>query len=543
MKLLNLSPGTANPMSPRTLAERSSETPAERRRKRRRRRRHKKHKRPAPPVVVKPPAPPAPPPAPVVPVAVLDARSLHVLNRFTSGWSPALGAEVTRAGGIDAWFAAQLSPEQLPDTAYTSTGAWWSSNLADALTTVARDDAGTESFWDANMNYQRWSLVRRMTSERQLLETMAAFWEHHFHVPTDGGSSAPYRAPYGVLIRSLALGRFDVLLNAVSTHPAMGAFLGNASSTRTAPNENQGRELLELHTVGRDAGYTENDVKSSARILTGWRVDLWNTWVAKYDTASHWTGAVSVLGFTHANTSTDGRAVTKAYLDYLAQHPATARRIAAKLAVHFVADDPSDELVDHLASVYLANGTAIAPVLKALISTPEFLASAGAKTRTPEEDVIATYRALGVKISPPASDAASANAILWQCEQIGLMPFAWPRPDGRPDTAGAWTSVSRILGSFDVHYTMSGGWWPTVGSTYAAAADWLPQPSVRFDDLVDHLSRTILGRAATPKLQQVASQATGITAATTITSTHGLVRWEMPRLLTVFLDNPLHIGR
>jgi hypothetical protein len=547
MKVHLLAPRTALPR-PSSLAPAADDSP-ERKRRRRRRRRHRHHAavKPAPKPAPKPTPTPAPkPPVPTPPATapvVLDARSLHVLNRFTGGWTPALGTEVTRAGGIDAWFAQQLDPSSVPDTAYTATGTWWSSNLADPLTTVARSEAGTEGLWEADAHYQCWSLVRRITSERQVLETMANFWEHHFHVPTDGGSSAPYRADYGRTIRSLALGRFDALLNAVSTHPAMGAFLGNASSSRSAPNENQGRELLELHTVGRTAGYTENDVKSSARILTGWRVRVWDTWIAAYDTSWHWTGPVSVLGFSDPNASSDGRAVTQRYLDYLARHPATARRICGKLATHFVSDSPSDALVDHLATVYLANDTAIAPVLRALVTSDEFLASAGLKARTPEEDVVATYRALGVRVAAPTADGATANAMLWQTEQVGQAPFTWPRPDGRPDTADAWSSVSRILGSFDVHYTMSGGWWPTVGATYRTPVSWLPQPTVRFDALVDHLSRTVLGRAVTPDLLAVAVQATGVAPTATITADHDLVRWSMPRLLTVLLDNPHHLGR
>lgn len=474
---------------------------------------------------------------------VLDARSLLIINRFTGGWTQSMRAEVVRAGGIDRWFARQLSPDQLPDSHYLHTGTWWSSNLADTLTTARRHSTDVESVWWANAHYQAWSLIRRIGSERQIQETMANFWEHHFHVPTDGGASGAYRQEYGRMIRHLALGRFDVLLNAVSTDPAMGAYLGNATSTKSAPNENQGRELLELHTVGRAAGYTENDVKNSARILTGWRVDIWNSWIASYQPSAHWTGPVRVLGFAHANSSADGRAVTKAYLDYLAHHPATARTIARKLAVRFVSDNPSNALVEHLASVYLVNNTAIAPVLKALVSSKEFLGSAGQKTRTPEEDVVATYRALGVTVTRPTKDESAANAVLWQTNQIGMTPFGWPRPDGRPDSAQAWTSVSRMLGSFDVHYTMSGGWWPKVGATYRTPARWLPTSSLRFDQLVDHLSRSILGRPSNPLLLKVAKQATGLSAGTRITRNHALVKWQMPRLLTIFLDNPQHIGR
>ena len=482
-------------------------------------------------------------PATYAATTLLDARSRLIVNRFTGGWSLATRNEVKAAGGIDRWFASQLAPSKISDSFYADSKAWWYANSTDPLNVWARDDAGTESVWQAGAHYQRWSMLRRIYSRRQVLETMAAFWEHHFHVPTAGGPSGGHRAHYGRVIRSKALGRFDVLLNAAVTHPAMGCYLGNASSTKAAPNENLGRELLELHTVGRAAGYTEDDVKNSARILTGWRVDVWNTWTSSYQPSSHWTGPVKVLGFTHPNDSSDGRAVTKAYLDYLAHHPSTAKRIARKLAVRFVSDNPSDTLVNHLASVYLANSTAIAPVLKALVASKEFQASAGKKTRTPEEDVIATYRALGVKVAAPRSDSSAAVQILWQAHQIGQGPFEWPRPDGRPDTANAWSSVSRVLGSFAVHYAMAGSWWPKVGIVYRSPAAWLPKSSIRFDALVDHMSRSILGRTSTSLLLRVACQATGIGPSTVITKDHALIRWNMPRLLTVFLDNPTHLGR
>jgi hypothetical protein len=482
-------------------------------------------------------------PATYAGTTILDPRSRLIVNRFTGGWSLATRNDVKAAGGIDRWFAQQLSPSSVSDAFYYGSASWWYANTADPLKVWARNDAGTENVWAANAHYQRWSMLRRIYSRRQVLETMAAFWEHHFHVPTVGGASGGHRAHYGRVIRSRALGRFDTLLNAVITHPAMGCYLGNASSTRSAPNENLGRELLELHTVGRAAGYTEDDVKSSARILTGYRVDVWNTWVASYQPSSHWTGAVKVLDFSHPNTSSDGQAVTKAYLDHLAHHPSTALRIARKLAVRFVSDNPSDDLVGHLAGVYLANNTAIAPVLKALVASKEFLASAGKKTRTPEEDVIATYRALGVKVASPQTSSSAAVQILWQAHQIGQGPFEWPRPDGRPDTAGAWSSVSRVLGSFTVHYEMAGSWWPKVGISYRSPAGWLPKSAIRFDALVDHMSRSILGRASTSLLLRVACQATGIGPSAVITKDHALVRWMMPRLLTVFLDNPTHLGR
>ena len=110
------------------------------------------------------------------------------------------------------------------------------------------------------------------------------------------------------------------MLAETTTHPAMLIFLSAATSTKRAPNENLGRELLELHTLGA-GNYSEDDVKASARILTGWHVDLWETWAASYVKEDHWTGTVKVKGFKDKNRKGDGRELTKDYLRYLAHHP------------------------------------------------------------------------------------------------------------------------------------------------------------------------------------------------------------------------------
>src|SRR5690242_18010052 len=207
---------------------------------------------------------------------------------------------------------------------------------------------------------------------------MTEFWENHFNVPVGGDGVYTWRKRYGDVIRPHALDSFEALLQAVSVHPAMGIYLGNAVSDKDHPNENQGRELLELHTVGV-GNYTENDVKSSARILTGWRVDEWNTWAAAYDPTAHWVGHVKVGSFSAGNGSSDGRKVTRDYLHYLAHHPDTAHRIATKLATVFVHDDPPSALVKHLAKVYRSHGTQIRPVLQALIDSAAFKDSVDAK--------------------------------------------------------------------------------------------------------------------------------------------------------------------
>ena len=501
---------------------------------------HRLHKPPR----TDPPSTPQPPPPPD-PSLLPSAAALHMGSRFSYGMTPQLHTEMKDAGGPQAWFAAQLDPASIPDPVADPIQSWWASIDLDAATIWQRDQNETEAAWIAVANFQRWCLLRRIYSKRQVLEIVTEFFENHLHVPVHDDGVFGFRSAYGKLIRSHALGRFDQMLVAAITHPAMGISLDNASSTKRAPNENLGRELLELHTVGR-GNYTEDDVKGSARILTGYRVDLWRTWNAWYDTASHWTGPVTVMGFSDANAATDGRPVAEAYLTYLAHHPATARRLARKLAVRFVSDTPSEALVEHLASVYLANDTAIVPVLQALVAHPEFAASAGAKVRTPTDDVVATYRALDVTVGPPTNGDSTANAILWQTETIGHTPFDWGRPDGPPETGAAWSSASRVLASFQTHYAMAGGWWPKQDAAYHPYSYWVPlagTQAMRFDALVDHLSRQLLCRPASPRVLSACVASTGLTADTTITLAHALVKWNMPALLTTVLDSPEHMSR
>jgi uncharacterized protein (DUF1800 family) len=373
---------------------------------------------------------------------------------------------------------------------------------------------------------------------------MAEFWLNHLNVPANGDAAFTYRFDYDRRIRTRALTRFRDLLHAAVTHPAMGIYLDNAVSTRRHPNENLGRELLELHTVGRGE-YTEDDVKNSARILTGWLVDKWRTWSAEYSPEDHWVGPVKVMGFSHPNTDPDGRGVTRDYLNYLARHPATARRIARRLATKFVGDRPPEALIDRLAKVYRDHDTQIRPVLRALVDSAAFKDSRGAKVRDPIEDVVATYRALGVRLHPPPAgdDEHATTALLWQCHGVGADPNGWPRPDGPPLDNESWATPARMLASMDVHWVLSGGWWPTKGITYCQHRDWLPRSEIRLDLLVDYLAQQLLGTRSTSTLLRACCEVTGLGPRTRITARHDLVRWNFHRLLSTILDSPAHLTR
>jgi hypothetical protein len=477
---------------------------------------------------------------------MLSAQARHLVGRFSYGVTPALAAQVRAAGGARPWFAAQLSPESIPDPSGAPLRSWWPSLSLDATELWTRQREDIEGVWDVMADYQRWTLVRRIRSRRQVQEVMREFWENHFNVPVNGDAQGFWRAQYGDVIAENALGRFEDLLIGVTTHPAMLINLDNVSSSAKHPNENLGRELLELHTVGRGA-YTEDDVKDSARILTGWSVDMWDTFVEEYRPKWHSRGPVRVMDFTHANESSDGKPVTRAYLRYLAGHPATARRIARKLAVKFVGDTPPDSLVDHLADVYLRNDTAIVPVLQALVDSEAFGKSVGSKVRDPGEDLVATYRVLDVRLAKPpvgsSGDRYAANALLWQVDGIGTKPFDWPRPDGQPVDNQSWSSPARLLASMEVHMSLSGTWWPDRGITYHPPAWWAPKLPVRFDVMVDHMSQLILHRRSTAQLLEACCLAVDVEPRERITRDHGLLKWNMPRLLTTFLDSPDFLTR
>ena len=475
--------------------------------------------------------------------ALLPSSQRHLVTRFGYGIDATLARDVRRAGGAPAWFEQQLTrPGSFPDGAAEAVRRWWPDLDRRPSDLWQRQVQEVRAGWQVMEDYGRWLLVRRIRTRRPVLEKMTEFWEAMLHVPVSGDAHFTWRVDYGDTVRRHALGRFDELLAATTTHPAMLIFLSAATSTKRAPNENLGRELLELHTLGA-GNYDEDDVKASARILTGHHVDLWESWKASYVKEDHATGKVQVKGFTHPNRKADGREVTREYLRYLAHHPLTAQHVCERLATKFVRDDPPRSLVNRLAKVYLRNDTEIAPVLRALVASKEFRTSAGDKLRDPGEDVVATWRALQVKARKPVSQESGAESILWQTSDLGGRPFSWPRPDGAPITNAAWASTGRMTGSWRMHYAMAGGWWPRNELAYKSPKSWLPEKRLRFEDLVEHLSQELLSRPATKQLTEACCQALALKPGTKIDKDHSVVQWQMPLLLTTLLDSPAHMTR
>ncbi|WP_232676379.1 DUF1800 domain-containing protein [Nocardioides sp. R-C-SC26] len=473
---------------------------------------------------------------------VLAAGDRHLVSRFSYGTTPELIAAVNAAGGALPWFEAQIA--DAGSTEDESLADWWPDLHLSAGEIHLRNQLRLRYDFKVMWDYSRRLLLRRGGTRLQVREVMTEFWENHFHVPVDRSFYLRVRRPYGDLMRANAFSSFRTLLPAAIGHPAMLIYLDNATSTKTHPNENLARELLELHTVGV-GNFTEDDVKNAARLLTGWTVRTSSPYDAYLDQAQHHVGSVKILGFTHANRAGEGIAATAAFLDYLARHPATAQRVARKLATTFVSDTPSQALVDELARVYLANDTATVPVLRAMIASNEFKGAVGAKLRDTNQDLVATLRTLGVGFQRPAAvdDKSGANELNGAANLMGLGPQAWPAPNGVPQVSGAWASPGRTMASMKLHWLVATRSWPTLRVTHPTPASWMPAATMTFRDLVDHLARRLHGRASTTALLQAACLATGLTPTSTLTRNSSAANAAMPPLLAMFLDHPDHLHR
>jgi hypothetical protein len=480
-------------------------------------------------------------PRPYDKTPVPTPRELHVLNRMGYGFTQAALRQLRAAGGELAWFDQQLEPGSVPESPKVATLASFYPRLVQdsPLQKYNSDRRGPYQAWEYARDLSNYSMLRRIYSRRGLHELMVEFWSNHLHVGSKHVFAFVQRREYDEVIRAHALGTFEELLTRCTLHPSMLLYLDNWKSRYGNPNENHGRELLELHTVGREAGYTETAVKHSARILSGWTVD--DSYHAVYDQSAHTTGSVAVLGFSDANTSRDGRELTYRYLSHLARHPMTAQRICRRLATRLVMDDPPQALVDRLAAVYLESGTDIRAVLRALVEDETFWASAGQKGRTPIDDLVATYRVLGVGVLSPISKKSGANAMGYP---IGsTMAFQWVTPDGPPDDMVAWASPTRMLNSFKLHWALAGGYHPRERVRYRSRRSFLPGRRLRFDRLVDHLSRTVLGRRSSARLLQACCEGADVEPGEIITPKHAVMRHKFIRVMAVLLDSPEHMTR
>ncbi len=279
-------------------------------------------------------------------------------------------------------------------------------------------------------------------------ERLVAFWSNHFTVSVE---RPPLLALAGAFereaIRPHVTGRFADMLLAAVRHPAMLIYLDNAHSigpnSRVGRrrgrglNENLAREVLELHTLGVDGGYAQRDVREFAKILTGWSVPGPRHAHAgrfRFHGAIHEPGEKTLLGVRYAEA---GMAEGEAALAALARHPSTAAHVAAKLARHFIADEPPPAAVDRITGVFLETGGDLGEVARAVIASPEAWAEPLPKVKSPNEFVVSALRATGLE--------GEGKELVHSLRALGQAPFAAPSPAGWPDTAEQWIGPESVL--------------------------------------------------------------------------------------------------
>ncbi len=456
----------------------------------------------ATPVLATSRAAPLPAPRLVLPASPLseDQQILHVLNRL--GYGPRPGdIERVRQMGLARYIARQLDPAAIPDDAV---GLALSPYSALAMTSTqlvreypqptkeVREKMASGAMTPKEMReifpperrpyvitaqMQAAKLVRATMSERQLQEVMVDFWFNHFNVFAHKGPVKWMLPEYERdAIRPHALGRFKDLVVATARHPAMLFYLDNWMSTRddlimpVGPNrgkkmglnENYARELMELHTLGVDGGYTQQDVIEVARCFTGWTINRPQEGGGfVFRAMAHDQGAKRVLGrvIPAGGGEQDGMQV----IEILARHPSTAKFISTKLVRHFVSDDPPPALVERAATTFQRTDGDIRAVLMTIFTSPEFFSAEAyrAKVKKPLEVVASAARALDAQLLPPApaerpslaEQAAERGGLqvgggfvlARQVANLGEPLYEMQPPTGYGDVAEAWVNTGALL--------------------------------------------------------------------------------------------------
>ncbi|MEO8576553.1 MAG: DUF1800 domain-containing protein [Gemmatimonadales bacterium] len=494
-----------------------------------------------------------------VPAARLDHRELaadqqviHALNRLTFGARPG-DVQKARSTGLDKWIDQQLHPEKIDDSSLEKFVARYNiinrpqNELLAEFTEVRRERqtlkraAGEGMTHEDSIAYRKTGATRRqvvgqlqsarvaraVASNRQLEEVMTDFWLNHFNVFAQKGPPQPYYlAEYERdVIRPNSLGKFRDLLGAVAKSPAMLFYLDNARSMvdSTRPrladigrnrgraraqvrpqlnqlrngglNENYGRELLELHTLGVDGGYTQQDVINVARALTGWTIErpvAGGGFI--FRPQMHDAGEKVVLG--HKLRAGRGIEEGEEVLDIVARHPSTARYIATKLVRRFVSDDPPQALVDQAAAVFTKTDGDIREVVRTIITSNEFYSERAyrSKVKSPFEVVVSAMRAMNAE---PDSTPRTAQVIAYLGEPI----FGHQAPNGYPETGDAWMNTGAILNR--INFGMAAAANRIPGARIAAIPGVDSLRSAPRSKQVDAVASILLGGSISPDTRMV----------------------------------------
>ena len=403
-----------------------------------------------------------------------DQQVYQALTRLSFGPRPGDVARV-RGMGVDRWIEAQLEPDRINDRAtddfvdehfvvVTQAPSQLEDEFprgkAQADTALRKQEAMKRR--QITVELQSAKVARAVMSDRQLQEVMVDFWENHFNIFAGKGGPEQYLLPdYDrTAIRPYALGRFRDLLGAVAHSPAMLFYLDNWESVADSGqptlgptrrpfrarkarglNENYGRELLELHTLGVDGGYTQQDVIEVARALTGWSIAgprQPNPGTFVFRPEVHDAAVKHVLG--HTIQAGGGEQDGETVLDIVARHPSTARFIAKKLCIHFVSDSPPPALVDRAAATFTRTDGDIREVVRTIVTSPEFFSRSAyrSKVKTPFEVVTSALRALGAEAD---STPRSAQVVA----RLGEPLYGHQAPNGYAETGESWMNTGAIL--------------------------------------------------------------------------------------------------
>ena len=480
-----------------------------------------------------------------------DQQVRHVLSRLTFGARPG-DHERVREIGVDHWIANQLEPQRIDDPvpdrllASFETLKLSAPQLLDRFPPPAQVQSSGDSAalrraaresQQLIRDLQMARVVRAVASERQLEEVMVDFWLNHFNVFAGKGPERYFVGQYErEAIRPHALGSFRELLEAVAKSPAMLFYLDNWQSSveegrprlvdpRQAVNrrpgrrqarrqrarrdsieaimarvprglnENYARELLELHTLGVDGGYTQDDVVNVARAFTGWSLERpRERGDFVFRPAMHDAGEKSVLG--QRLESDRGMEDGERVLDIVASHPATARHIATKLARRFVSDQPPEALVDRVAATFTRTHGDIRETLREIITSPEFFSAGSyrAKVKSPFELVVSALRALNAE---PDTSVRTARVIA----ALGQPIYLHQAPNGYPETGDAWINTGTILNRINFGLALAAGRLPGVSlRRWPASVELRNAPRA---EQVDGVIHALLGGEVSPDTRRI----------------------------------------
>ena len=352
----------------------------------------------------------------------------RLVRRVTLGFTK---AELDRAKklGYSKYLEEQLKPTAIDDR---NVAAFVTANYP-TLRMTPDELYGAEQ-GKVNAELQESTVYRAVFSNRQLYERMVEFWGDHFSIDTDKVGYLKTTDDRDV-IRRHAMGKYPALLRASAHSAAMMAYLDQPSSRRGNINENYAREIMELHSVGVDGGYTQQDVNELARVLTGWTVS--GRGIFTYDAQLHDFGPKSVFGRTIPATATArglaGKGEADAMIDMLALHPKTAQYIALKVTRFLLQYDPTDALVQAVAAEFTKTKGDIPSMIRVILAEQNLMA-APAKYKRPFHLAVSAVRALGPTVT-------STSYVRSQLDAMGHAPFKWETPDGYPDRMEFWSGL------------------------------------------------------------------------------------------------------